>query len=143
MKYKKHSRVKTYIRHKILLPIANFLIGAYKPYFVRKTINGEMWEARYSRSRYWWDSERITIAGILRKRKIYYATFWCGGTEGRSWVQPMGFGSIYIHTNRGDDIESLVSRHLGMAAEYWNKVGQLPEEVVRVAETSDRRETRC
>ena len=122
MPYKKYSKVKHFIRDKILLPIANWLIGANKPYFLRTTIDGVMYEARYHRSRYWWDSERITLKGILKKRKTYYVTCWDGGKEGRVWCEMLGYDNHFIQVKNSRDIEELVAENLENTIYCWGKI---------------------
>ena len=72
MKFKKYSKIRHFIRNKILLPIANKLIGAYKKHYVYITRDGVQYKAEYYRSQYWYDDEPITIKGILRNRRTYH-----------------------------------------------------------------------
>ncbi len=120
MKYKKYSKFRHFIRDKILLPIANRLIDI-RPRFVHVIRDGVRYEARYYRTRYWYDNERITIRGILNKRKVYHVSYWDGGEKGNVWCQMFGRGQDMFYVERKYDIESMVSNELGRVVDSWLK----------------------
>ena len=71
-----------WFRRNISMPLANKLIGSYKKYTVRLVSDlGITYEAEYHRTRYWYDEERITIKGILEKRKWWHVTYWDKGEK--------------------------------------------------------------
>lgn len=110
-----------WIRRKLTMPLANKLIGSHKPYIVRIKYNNAHYEARYHRAQYWYDNERITIKGILRKRKIYHVSYWDGGEKGLCWCEMFGWGQSMIEVKRGDDIEILVTQELAHVIAMWLK----------------------
>lgn len=120
MKFKKYSKIRHFIRDKILLPIANKLIGI-EQHKLRCFKDGIVYEARYRRFRYWWDSEPITIKGILEKRKSYHVDYWDGGENGKCFCEMFGWGKSIIHVKRTDDIEELVAMELDKVIHMWNK----------------------
>lgn len=120
MRFKKYSKLRHFIRNKILLPIANKLIGI-KSHVIHVTRDGVHYKAEYYRTRYWWDSEPITIKGILNKRKVYHVWYWDGGENGKCWCEMFGWGQSMFYAKRRNDIESLVSKELDHVIDMWLK----------------------
>ena len=118
MKYKKYNKTRHYIRNKILLPIANRLIDTDQ-HTVRVISDGVKYEARYHRFQYWYDSEPITIKGILEKRRIYHVSYWDGGEKGNVWCQMLGRGADIIYARRRDNIKCTITKNLYHAIDYW------------------------
>ena len=84
-----------WVRKNITMPLANKLIGSNKRYSVRVVSDvGVTYEVEYHRTRYWYDEERITIRGILQKRKLWHVTYWDKG------VKP-GWGGIEMWVSGG------------------------------------------
>lgn len=128
MKFKKYSRIRHFIRDKILLPIANKLIGCRKVHIHRIRYKDCFYEARYHRLQYFWDQEPITIKGIIHKRRTYVVDYWDGGNTGRVWCEMFGWGEKFIHVKRGEDIELLVTNELERVIAMWRKYVSHTEE---------------
>lgn len=121
MKFKQYRNIRHYIRNKILLPIANKLIDI-RPRSVRIIRDGVQYEARYHRTRYWYDSERITIKGILDKRKAYHIDYWDFGETGRGGCEMFGWGPSMFTVQRGNNIKSvtsIVTKNLNYVIDMW------------------------
>lgn len=118
---KEHRKIRHFIRNKILLPIANKLIGAYKKHYVYIERDGVKYKAEYHRVQYWGDDEPITIKGILERRKIYHVWYWDGGEKGKVWCEMFGYGQDMFYVERKVDIESLVTKELNRVIDMWLK----------------------
>ena len=116
MQYKKYNG--NFIRNKILLPIANKLIDTDQ-HTVRVISDGVKYEARYYRTRYWYDSEPITIRGILEKRRVHHVSYWDGGEKGMVWCQMFGRGPDMIYARRRDNIKALITQNLYHVIDNW------------------------
>ena len=121
MKFKKYSKIRHFIRDKILLPIANKLIGANEKHYVYIERDGMKYKAEYHRTQYWWDSEPITIKGILEKRRTYHVWYWDGDEKGKVWCEMFGWGQSMFYVKFGQDIEKLVSKELNCVIDCWLK----------------------
>ena len=118
MKFKQYRNIRHYIRNKILLPIANRLIDIRR-HSIRIVRDGVQYEARYHRTQYWYDSEPITIKGILDKRKVYHIDYWDFGETGRGGCEMFGWGPSMFAVKRGDDIEGIVTKNLNYVIDMW------------------------
>ena len=120
MKLKKYVKIRHRIRDKILLPIANKLIDI-RPRSIRIIRDGVQYEARYRRTRYWYDGTPITIRGILEKRKNYHISYWDGGEKGKVWCEMFGWGPSMFTIKRKKEIESTVTNNLNYVIDMWLK----------------------
>lgn len=121
MKFKKYSKVRHFIRDKILLPIANKLIGANKKHYVYITRDGVQYKAEYYRARYFYDDQPITTKGILRNRRTYHIWYWDGGENGRVWCEMFGWGMSMVELKFGQDIKKIVTHELNRTIDLWLK----------------------
>lgn len=121
MKLKKYVKIRHRIRDNILLPIANRLIDI-RPRSIRIIRDGVQYEARYRRTRYWYDGKPITIKGILEKRKVYHVDYWDGGEKGKVWCEMFGWGPSMFTVQRGNSIKSVKSiaiKNLNYVIDMW------------------------
>ena len=118
MKFKQYRNIRHYIRNKILLHIANRLIDIRR-HSVRIVRDGIQYEARYHRTQYWYDSEPITIRGILDKRKVYHIDYWDGGEKGKVWCEMFGWGPSMFTVKRKKEIENAVTKNLNYVIDMW------------------------
>lgn len=65
-----------WIRKNITMPLANWLINANKQFSITVERDGNYYEATFHRLQYFYDKERITIRGILERRKTWCVTYW-------------------------------------------------------------------
>ena len=121
MKLKKYVKLRHRIRDKILLPIANKLIDI-RPRSIRIIRDGVQYEARYRRTRYWYDGRPITIRDILAKRQVYHIDYWDGGENGKVWCEMFGWGPSMFTVQRGNNIKSVTSiatKNLNYVIDMW------------------------
>ena len=87
----KLNAIRNWIRLHITMPLANYFIGCNKRYSLSAWVDDVCYEAEYHRARYYYDSERITLRGIISKRHTWHITYWDKGkTPGLGGVEMTG-----------------------------------------------------
>lgn len=115
-----------WIRKKLTMPLANKLIGSNKRYSVRQvSAKGVTYEGEYHRSRYWYDTERITIGGIFNKRKVWHVMYWDKGENpGFGGIEMIGCGGAPILHGTEEEVLEQVSKDLTKAIWRWEAIGE-------------------
>lgn len=112
--------LRYWIRGKITMPLANKIIGSSKRHIIRVVVDGVTYDAEYHRQPYWYELyPRVTIRGILKKRKIWHVMFWDKGVEpGLGGIEMLGARKhIFEGTHKNVALE--IEKELRWVASRW------------------------